>query len=553
MTLQLSPAEIQFALRNLDLLDPDQKAQVLRLVEEREKLSELNEARRKFIPFVKAMWPGVIIGAHHEIMAEAFEELIFGKLNRLIINIAPRHGKSEMTSWLLPLWYLGLNPRSKIMQCMNSQDLAAGFGRRVRNSISKEAIATETKGDDPYHEIFPNMDLAKDSGAANHWHDITGSEYYAVGTGGRIAGRGASLLVIDDPHSEQEAKLAESNPAVFDQVYDWYVYGPRQRLQPNAKICVVQTRWSKRDLTGRLLKKMQEDESVVADKWRQIELPAILDEGTETERSLWPGYWPLETLQATRAALPIQAWESQYQQNPTSVGASIFKKEYWRTWGDDAEKCPGPQHVAAWANGDPPACKYILQSWDAAATKTERGHPSAFTEWGIFDAEDPDTGKTTENIILLSAFDKRMEFPELKQTAKEFYEDTRPDTLLIENKSAGMQLIQEFVSMGLPVESFNGSSRGRSTGVRGTGSNDKIARANSVVDVFASRFVWKPARRFADVVVEQMFEFPSGSADDYVDSAVQAMIRFRAGGLIRTQHDVEEEDGPSRFRRRRMY
>lgn len=553
MTLQLSASEIAFALRNLDLLDPDQKAQVLRLVEEREKLSELNEARRKFIPFVKAMWPGVIIGAHHEIMAEAFEELVFGKLNRLILNIAPRMGKSEMTSWLLPLWYLGLNPRSKIMQCMNSQDLAAGFGRRVRNSISKEAIATELKGDDPYHEIFPNMDLAKDSGAANHWHDITGSEYYAVGTGGRIAGRGASLLVIDDPHSEQEAKLAESNPAVFDQVYDWYVYGPRQRLQPNAKICVVQTRWSKRDLTGRLLKKMQEDESVVADKWRQIELPAILDEGTETERSLWPGYWPLETLQATRAALPIQAWESQYQQNPTSAGASIFKKEYWRTWGDDAEKCPGPQHVAAWANGDPPACKYILQSWDAAATKTERGHPSAFTEWGIFDAEDPDTGKTTENIILLSAFDKRMEFPELKQTAKEFYEDTRPDTLLIENKSAGMQLIQEFISMGLPVESFTGSSRGRSTGVRGVGTNDKIARANSVVDVFASRFVWKPARRFADVVVEQMFEFPSGSADDYVDSAVQAMIRFRAGGLIRTQHDVEEEDGPSRFRRRRMY
>ena len=553
MTLQLSPDEIRFALRNLDLLDPDQKAQVLRLVEERETLTQLSTARRKFLPYVQAMWPDVVLGAHHEIMAEAFEDLVFGKLNRLIINIAPRHSKSEMTSWLLPTWFLGLQPRAKLMLCMNTQDLASGFGRRIRNTISKEAISTELKGLDPYHDIFPEMDLAKDSGAANHWHDIAGGEFYGVGTGGKIAGRGANLLVIDDPHSEQEAKMAESNPDIFDSVYDWYVYGPRQRLQPGAKICVVQTRWSKRDLTGRLIKKMQEDESAVADKWRVIEFPAILDSGTETERSLWPGYWPLETLQATRAALPVQAWESQYQQNPTSAGASIFKKEYWRTWGDDAEKCPGPQHVAAWANGDPPACKYILQSWDAAATKTERGHPSAFTEWGIFDAEDPDTGKTTENIILLSAFDKRMEFPELKQTAKEFYEDTRPDTLLIENKSAGMQLIQEFISMGLPVESFTGSSRGRSTGVRGVGTNDKIARANSVVDVFASRFVWKPARRFADVVVEQMFEFPSGSADDYVDSAVQAVIRFRAGGLIRTQHDVEEEDGPSRFRRRRMY
>lgn len=548
----LTPHEINFALRNLDLLDPDQKAQVLRLVEEREKLSELNEARRKFIPFVKAMWPGVIIGAHHEIMAEAFEELVFGKLNRLILNIAPRMGKSEMTSWLLPLWYLGLNPRSKIMQCMNSQDLAAGFGRRVRNSISKEAIATELKGDDPYHEIFPAMDLAKDSGAANHWHDITGSEYYAVGTGGRIAGRGASLLIIDDPHSEQEAKMAESNPAIFDSTYDWYVFGPRQRLQPNAKICVVQTRWSKRDLTGRLLSKMAEDESAVADKWRQIEFPAILDEGTDTERSLWPGYWPLATLQATRAALPVQAWGSQYQQQPAAGSASIFKKEYWRTWGADDEKCPGPQHAAAWANGDPPACKFILQSWDAASTKGDRGHPSAFTEWGIFEVEDPETGKTIDNVILLSAFDKRMEFPELKKVAKEFYDDTRPDSLLIENKSAGMQLIQEFISMGLPVESHQ-FGRGKSTGVRGVGTNDKISRANGVVDVFASKYVWKPARRFADIVVEQLADFPAGQADDYVDSTTQAMVRFRAGGLIRTQHDQDEDEGPSRFRRRRMY
>lgn len=556
----LSQTDLDFATRNLHLLDPDQKEQVLRLLEEREKLANIKDARQNFLPFVRRMWPDVIIGAHHQIMAEAFEELVYGKLNRLILNIAPRHGKSEFTSWLLPLWFMGINPRAKLMQCMNSQDLAASFGRRVRNAISKEAIATELKGADPYHEIFPEMDLAKDSGAANHWHDVAGGEFYGVGTGGRIAGRGADLLVIDDPSTEQEAKMAESNPAIFDSVYDWYVFGPRQRLQPGAKICVVQTRWSKRDLTGRLLKKMKEDASPVADKWRVIELPAILDEGQATERSLWPGYWPLESLQATRAALPVSAWQSQYQQNPVSEGAAIFKREHWRIWGKEREEdvkagkssCPGPQHRQAWNEALPPACKFILHSWDPATTKNERSHPSAFTCWGVFEAEDPATGRMNDNLILLSAFQQRMEFPELKKKVKEFYDEDQPDALLIENKAAGMQLLQEFRSMGLPAESFTGSSRGRSTGVRGVGTNDKIARANSVVDIFASGFVWAPERRFAETVIEQMAEFPNSDADDLLDSTVQAMIRFRQGGFIRTANDETEEETVPR-RRKRMY
>lgn len=556
----ISDSDLAFAQRNIGLLSAVEREQVLKLLEERERLAKFNDARKKFIPFVKLMWPDVIIGAHHEIMAEAFEELVFGKLNRLIINIAPRHGKSEMTSWLLPLWFLGTNPRAKLMQCMNTQDLAGDYGRRVRNSISREAIATELKGDDPYHDVFPDMDLAKDSGAANHWHDIAGGEYYGVGIGGKIAGRGADLLVIDDPSTEQEAAQAESNPAIFDAVYNWYVFGPRQRLQPKAKICVVQTRWSKRDLTGRLLKKMQESGDENSDKWKQITFPAILDENTPAERSLWPGYWTLPVLQATRAALPVSAWQSQYQQNPVSEGAAIFKRDHWRIWGKDRavdvqagkSSCPSPNHRQAWNDLLPPACKFILHSWDPAVTKNERSHPSAFTSWGVFSAEDPTTGQEIDNLILLSSFQARMEFPELKKKVREFYDEDKPDTLLIENKSAGMQLIQEFRSMGLPVESFTGSSRGAATGVRGVGTNDKIVRANSVVDIFASGFVWAPERRFAEIVIEQMAEFPNGDADDLLDSAVQAMLRFRQGGFIRTANDEAEEASLPR-RRKRYY
>lgn len=359
-----------------------------------------------------------------------------------------------------------------------------------------------------------------------------------------LAGRG----YVVTHNSEQEAKLAESSPDIFDQVYDWYVYGPRQRLQPGARIVVIQTRWSKRDLTGRLIRKMQEDDSAVADRWKVIEFPAILDEGQPTERSLWPQYWPLQTLQATRAALPVSAWQSQYQQNPTSESAAIFKRENWRRWGSDKEQCPGPRHVKAWENLEPPACDYIIASWDAAATKNDRSHPSAYTLWGVFKAEDPVSGKDVNHVILLSSFTGRMEFPELKKKAKQFYDEDNPDTLLIENKSAGMQLLQEFQSMGIPAESFTGSSRGTKKMP-----NDKIARANMVSDIFASRYVWAPERRFADVLIEQMADFPNGSEDDLVDSTVQAMLRFREGGMIRTANDDTDDENVPRRRGRRYY
>lgn len=547
MTLQLSPAEIQFALRNLELLDPDQKAQVLRLVEEREKVSKLDDARKHFLPFVKLMWPAFIPGAHHQIMAEAFEKVAEGYIKRLIINMPPRFSKSELSSWLLPAWFIGKSPTEKIIQASNTEALASGFGRKVRNLISGEGGDYETEIS-PYREVFPEVWLAKDSQAAAGWHTNKGGEYFAIGVNGKVTGKGASLAILDDLHSEQEAKQAESNPEVFDMVWSWYSSGIRQRLQPGGKIVIPMTRWSKRDIAGRLIQQMKDAEGP-ADKWEVISFPAILDEGEPTERSMWPGFWPLDELQKTRAALPVAKWQAQYMQNPTSEGAAILKREYWRVWGDDdREKCPGPNHLQAWANGDPPACEYVIGSWDCAATANERSHPSAYTLWGVFLAEDPATGKTLHHAILLQAFKARMEFPELKRRAKEFYDEDRPDTLLIENKSAGMQLIQEFQSMGIPAVSFTGSSRGSRVM-----SNDKTARANMVADIFASRYVWRPPTRFAEEVVEQCASIGYGDEDDLADSTIQAMLRFREGGLIRTQHDVEEEDGPSRFRRRRMY
>lgn len=542
----LSDFDLRVAAQNLHKFDPEQKERVLALLEERDRLARLTEARQQFIPFVKAVWPGFIAGAHHNIMAEAFERVANGKLKRLIINMAPRHSKSELASWLLPAWLLGRYPTKKIIQASNTEALASGFGRRVRNLIDGGMDDDKEKGALTYQDIFPTVKLAKDSQAAAGWHTNFGGEYFAIGINGKVTGKGSDYLIIDDPHSEQEAKQADTSPDIFDGVYDWYTSGPRQRLQPGGSIIIVATRWSKRDLTGRVVKKMIEDDGK-GDQWEVIELPAILDEGTPQERSMWPGFWSLDELQATRNALPVSKWQAQYQQKPTSEEGAIIKREAWRLWGADDEVCPGPQHAGSWARLEPPACDYTISSWDTALKKNQRADYSAMTTWGVFEAEDRVTGRKTTNVILLAAYKARLEFPELKRKVRQFYNEDLPDTLLIEDKGSGTSLIQELRSMGVPVENFSYGRGGRAV------SNDKVARANMISDIFASGYVWRPERRFAEEVMVECAEFPHGEHDDYVDSVVQAMLRFRNGGFIRTTNDEDEDEDAPRYVRKKFY
>ena len=542
--------DIDGALKNIHRLKPEDKEHVIRLLDERERLAKIARAQNNFIDFVKAMWPGFIPGPHHYLMAEAFERVAKGECKRLIINMAPRHTKSELTSWLLPAWFLGKFPRKKIIQASNTEALAAGFGRRVRNLITGSAEEDDTgEGGIAYSDVFPTVKLAKDSQAAAGWHTNKGGEYFAIGVSGKVTGKGGDIVIIDDPHSEQEARQAETSPEIFDSVYEWYTSGPRQRLQPGGAIIIVMTRWSKRDLTGQVLKKEGElEEGDYGDRWEVIEFPAILDEDTPEERALWPAFWSLPELRATKAVLPVSKWKAQYQQNPTSEEGAIIKREHWRRWSGFEEECPAEHLKGAWANAEPPPCEFVMISIDTAMKKNERADYSAFTTWGVFKVDDPLTGLPINNIILLSAWKARLEFPELKARVREFYEEDTPDTILIEDKGSGISLIQELRSMDIPVENF---SYGR--GTKGM-SNDKVARANMVSDIFASGYVWAPERRFADECIEECAEFPYGDHDDYVDSVVQALLRFRAGGFIRTLNDADDDwDNPRPRRAKRYY
>ena len=461
------------------------------------KLEELKRrelSQQRFMKFVERVWPSFIGGKHHSRMAAAFERVARGESKRVIINMPPRHTKSEFASYLLPAWFLGNFPGKKVIQTSHTAELAVGFGRKVRNLVD-----TET-----YREIFPDLSLQSDSKAAGRWNTSKGGDYFAIGVGGAVTGKGADLLIIDDPHSEQEAAMASSNPEVYDKVYEWYTSGPRKRLQPGGSIVIVMTRWAQRDLTGQVIKAAAQRGG---EDWEVIEFPVILPSG----KPLWPEFWSLEELSALQEELPNSKWQAQYQQNPVGNESAIVKRDWWQWWEHD----------------EPPACDYILQSWDTAFEKNQRADYSAGTTWGIWYNEEDNN---TPNIVLLDSYKKRVEWVELKRDVLNWYNQWEPDSMIVEKKASGAPLIYELRSMGVPVQEYT-PSRGQ----------DKIARLNSVSDIIASGKVWVPRTRWAEELVDEIAAFPSGEHDDLVDATTLALMRFRQGGFLRLPLDEPED------------
>jgi predicted phage terminase large subunit-like protein len=487
-------------------LPPLEREVLLNTLHDYEKALERERGQKDFITYVKGVWPGFIPGRHHGIIAEKFQEIVEGRKKRLIICLPPRHTKSEFASYLLPAWFLGRYPEKKIIQCSNTAELAVGFGRKVRNLVDSDLYST----------IFPDVKLRVDSKAAGRWSTNRNGEYFAIGVGGTVTGKGADLLIIDDPHSEQEAAAAVHEPKVYDKVYEWYTSGPRQRLQPGGAIVIVMTRWGKRDLVGQVLKAAAQRGG---EDWEVIEFPAIMPSG----KPLWPEFWSLKELESLREELPNAKWQAQYQQNPVSEESAVIKREWWKQW----------EHP------DPPDCEFVLQAWDTAFEKHNRADYSACTTWGVFYRND-DSGESQANIILLDAMRDRVEFPELKRIVLRQYKEWEPDSVVIEKKASGAPLIYELRSMGVMVQEF--------TPVKG---NDKINRLNAVSDIFASGRVWAPVTSWAEEVIDEVAGFPNSEHDDYVDTVSLALMRFRRGGYIRAQ--LDQDDEPSFTRRRQAY
>jgi predicted phage terminase large subunit-like protein len=497
MKAVLSPEEIRALQAVLPTLSPREKAELLADLEERASRASKVIGQDSMLGFATHVYPGFKIGPHHRKLSKIFEDVIAGKKKRVIINIAPRMGKSEFSSYLFPAYFLGKFPDKKIIMGTHTASLSEDFGRRVRNLIES----------DEYQDLFPDTRIADDQKAAGKWSTGAGGQYYAAGVGGALAGRGADLFVIDDPHSEQDVK--SNSRLAFDTAWSWFQTGPLQRLMPGGAIIVIMTRWSLLDLTGRLIDYQVKNPEAIP--WEIVELPAILNQNEENEKSLWPEQWPLDSLKKTKASIDPRYWNAQYMQQPTSEASAIVARKHWRIWEKD----------------DPPKCEYIIQSWDTAFEAKTTADYSACTTWGVFYNEEE---HDSPQVILLDAFKDRMQFPELKQVALKHYKDWEPDAFVVEKKAAGAPLIQELRAMGIPVQEFS-PSRG----------NDKIVRVNAIADLFTSGKVWAPDTRWAREVIEELAAFPVGEHDDYVDTTSQALLRFRQGGFISLDTDDRDD------------
>ena len=503
----LTKRELEALERALPTMSVREKMELLDDLEQRERRTRLATAQDNMLGFAASVYPGFKIGPHHRKLAKIFTDVIEGRKKRVIINIAPRMGKSEFSSYLFPAYFLGKYPQKKIIMGTHTAGLSEDFGRRIRNLLDTEE----------YREIFPQTMVADDQKAAGKWSTSVGGQYYAAGVGGALAGRGADLFVIDDPHSEQDVKT--NSRLAFDTAWSWFQTGPLQRLMPGGAIIVIMTRWSLLDLTGRLI--TYQAKNPEAEPWEIVELPAILHEGEENEKSLWPEQWPLATLKSTKAALDPKYWNAQYMQQPTAENSAIVSRKMWRIWAGD----------------EPPRCDYIIQSWDTAFEVKNNSDYSACTTWGVFYNEEEGDAP---QVILLDAFKDRMTFPDLKATALKHWKEWEPDAFIVEKKAAGAPLIQELRATGIPVQEFS-PSRG----------NDKLVRLNAVADLFSSGKVWAPDTRWAREVIEEMAAFPVGEHDDFVDTTTQALLRFRQGGFISL--DSDEKDDRIYTRRRAAY
>ena len=502
-TTRLTPQDLAKLRIALPTMPEKKKRQTAALLQTYKQEMTREVGKDSFLDFVKHVYPGYMVGPHHKKLAEIFEAIARGEKKRVIVNIAPRHGKSELISYLAPAWFLGKYPHKKVIMASHTADLAVNFGRRVRNLVSSEK----------YQDIFPQIELQADSKSASRWGTNFNGEYFAIGVGGALAGRGADLFIIDDPHSEQDAKQGRAE--VFEPAWEWFQSGPIQRLMPGGAIIVVMTRWSKLDLTGHIIDHMVKNAD--AEEWEVVEFPAVIN-----DQPLWPDFWSIEEIMAKRASMDVRYWQAQYMQNPTSEEGALIKREWWQVWEEEY----------------PPKCEFKIMALDAAQETNNRADYNALTTWGIFFNEKVNNF----NIILLNSIKERMEFPELKKMVMEEYREWKPDIFIVEKKSNGAALYQEMRRMGIPVGEFT-PGKGQ----------DKISRVNSVTSLFQSGIVWAPDVRWAQEVVEECNDFPAGTHDDLVDSTTLALMRFRQGGFIRLPEDEPEPKKQFRSRRKAGY
>jgi len=395
------------------------------------------------------------------------EKLAAGEIKKLMIFEPPRHGKSELSSVRFPAWLLERNSSTRIIVGSYNQQLANTFSRKTRR-ICEGRIT-----------------FSKDRTAVEDWETVSDGGYKAVGVGSGVTGRGANGLIIDDPVKSRE----EANSKTYrDRCWDWYKEDLYTRLEPGAWELLQMTRWHQDDLAGRIL--ASED----GPNWTVISLPAFAEAddslGRAEGEALCPDRFNREELLAIQQVLG-SAFQALYQQRPTAIEGSIFKREWWQYYREA------------------PEFSRIVQSWDTAFKKGKENDPSCCLTWG----------EAKNGYYLLDRWNQRVEYPELKRTAKQANNIWKPNAVLVEDKASGQSLIQELKrETKIPVLAINPDA-------------DKVARANSVTPLCEAGKVFLPENAsWILEFVDQMATFPNADHDEDADCTSQALSYLARGG-----------------------
>lgn len=406
--------------------------------------------------------PNYRIPNHIALINNALMDVAAKKIDRLIINMPPRHGKSELISKYFPAWFLLNHTNKRIILTSYEADFAASWGRKARDIINAFCYQYNTS-------------IRTDNNAANRFELVQGGQLNTAGAGGAITGKGADILIVDDPVKN----IDDANSKTYrDKVWDWFNTTAFTRLEPDGAVIVIMTRWHYDDLVGRIIANDKDE------RWKVISLPAIDDDGN----ALWPERFNAEKLNEIKTQLGSMHFNALYQQRPVATENQIYKPSWWQYYTEL------------------PECKYVVQSWDTAFKDKEQNDFSVCTTWG----------KCEKGSYLMDMVRSKLEFPALLRMVKAQAEKYNPDVILIEDKASGQSLVQTIKNeTRLPIKGIQVTS-------------DKITRAHLAVPLIESGRVFIPnsAPWLADFLNETQ-EFPMGKHDDIVDSMNQAILHLR--------------------------
>lgn len=462
---------------------------------------------------------------HIWLLADYLMRVERGEIKRLIVEMPPRHGKSETTTVKFPAWYLGRHPDRRVIIASHTAELAVRFSARARDTF------------DSYAPEIWGLSVQAASSAMTRW-DIENPEaepgsppggMIAAGVGGPITGTGAHLAIIDDPIKDADQANSRTQR---DGLWDWYRFVLRTRLMPNAAVVLVLTRWNEDDVAGRLIRQAQDDPN--ADQWTILRLPALAEENDQMGRAvgeaLWPEQYGVGALTAIQASVGPYVWAALYQQRPQPIGGAIFKREHFRYFREDGD-------VYILNDGD--VVKRVKASdcrrfatVDVAASLSTIADYFVISIYALTPAKD---------LLHLEQIRVRMEGPDQVPLLERTHQRWRVGYFGIEGVAYQLTLVQSAIRKGLPVRKLDAD-------------RDKVARALPAAARVESHSVFfRQGAPWLGALEDELLAFPRGEHDDQVDTLAYAVLELTGADSFldymreevrrREQAKLERQDG----------